>query len=198
MSDTEVSTRQRLLDAAKELFLEKGAEQVSLRAVNAAAGLNPGAVHYHFGSREGLVSALLERELGPVWRAWWERVPGEGASVAELVAGLVEPFAGLVATRDGRVLVHLLARTALPSGQLPNVATPFTPAPFEVRIGRALPELTPQEVAERCALAFSLVMYTYGRPLVRQPAERTVFPETETVVAFVLAGLTAPGATPAR
>jgi hypothetical protein len=132
-----------------------------------------------------------------VWRAWWERVPGDGASVAELVAGLVEPFAELVGTREGRVLVHLLARTALPSGRLPNVATPFTPGPFEVRIGRALPGLAPQEVAERCALAFSLVMYTYGRPLARQPAEQTVFPATATVAAFVLAGLTAPEASTA-
>ncbi|MFF2327112.1 MULTISPECIES: TetR/AcrR family transcriptional regulator [unclassified Streptomyces] len=192
MSDADTPTRQRLLAAAKQLFLEKGADQVSLRAVNGAAGLNPGAVHYHFGSREGLISALLEQELGPVWRSWWDRVPDDGAVVEELVGGLVEPFAELVGTRDGRVLVHLLARTALPSGQLPNVSTPYTPAPFEVRLGRALPDLTPQEVTERCELAFSLVMEIYGRPLARTPAENQVFPDSRTVVAFVLAGLTAP------
>ncbi|MEV6160656.1 TetR/AcrR family transcriptional regulator [Streptomyces sp. NPDC052052] len=192
MSHADTPTRQRLLAAAKQLFLEKGADQVSLRAVNAAAGLNPGAVHYHFGSREGLISALLEQELSPVWQSWWDRVPSEGAVAEELVTGLVEPFAELVGTRDGRVLVHLLARTALPSGQLPHVSTPFTPAPFEVRLGRALPELTPQEVSERCSLAFSLVMEVYGRPLARTPAENQVFPDSRTVVAFVLAGLTAP------
>ncbi|WP_406706763.1 TetR/AcrR family transcriptional regulator [Streptomyces albidoflavus] len=180
MTQADAPTRQRLLAAAKQLFLEKGADQVSLRAVNAAAGLNPGAVHYHFGSREGLVSALLEQELGPVWNSRW-------AAVSE-----VEPFADLVATRDGRVLCHLLARAALPSGQLPNVPTAFTPAPFEVRVGRALPDLSPQEVSERCALAFTLVMETYGRPTAKGVAENASFPATATVTAFVLAGLTAP------
>ncbi|CAM5370390.1 putative DNA-binding transcriptional regulator [Streptomyces sp. ADI98-12] len=199
VTQVDASTRQRLLTAAKQLFLEKGADQVSLRAVNAEAGLNPGAVHYHFGSREGLVSALLEQELGPVWNARWAdehgRTTGE-PEIRRLVAGLVEPFADLVTTRDGRVMCHLLARTALPSGQLPNAPTAFTPAPFEVRVGRALPELAPQEVSERCALAFTLVMETYGRPMAKGPAENVSFPATATVITFILAGLTAPPGRP--
>lgn len=199
VTQADAPTRQRLLAAAKQLFLEKGADQVSLRSVNAAAGLNPGAVHYHFGSREGLISALLEQELGPVWNSRWAAAAGGEQEVRALVEGLVEPFAELVATRDGRVLCHLLARAALPSGQLPNIPTAFTPAPFEVRIGRALPELAPQEVTERCALAFTLVMEAYGRPMTKGPAENAAFPATATVVAFVLAGLTAPPApTPAE
>ncbi|MEE1806676.1 TetR/AcrR family transcriptional regulator [Streptomyces sp. BE133] len=42
MNPADAPTRERLLTAAKQLFLEKGADQVSLRAVNSAAGLNPG------------------------------------------------------------------------------------------------------------------------------------------------------------
>lgn len=153
MSQPEASSRDRLLTAAKQLFLEKGADQVSLRSVNTAAGLNPGAVHYHFGSREGLVSALLERELRPMWSGRLGALsgpPGGDLQVRDLVAALVEPFAELVGTRDGRVLCHLLARAALPTGQVLNVSTLFAPAPFEVLLGRALPELSPQEVTERC------------------------------------------------
>ncbi|MFJ1547683.1 TetR/AcrR family transcriptional regulator [Streptomyces sp. NPDC088246] len=164
---------------------------------NAAAGLNPGAVHYHFGSREGLVSALFRRELGPLRTQRGEHLaghPDSDSEVHDMVAALVEPFAGLVRTRDGRMLCHLLARTALPAGQLPNVSTLFTPAPFEVRIGRALPDLSPQEVTERCRPAFSLVMETYGRPLAKLPTESAAFPSTKTVIAFVAAGLTAPSA----
>ncbi|MGW1098057.1 TetR/AcrR family transcriptional regulator [Streptomyces sp. NPDC002455] len=195
MSQPEASSRDRLLTAAKQLFLEKGADQVSLRSVNTAAGLNPGAVHYHFGSREGLVSALLERELRPMWSGRLGALsgpPGGDLQVRDLVAALVEPFAELVGTRDGRVLCHLLARAALPTGQVLNVSTLFAPAPFEVLLGRALPELSPQEVTERCRLAFSLAMETYGRPLVKMPAEPSSFPHTETVIAFLVAGLTAP------
>ncbi|AWL41726.1 MULTISPECIES: TetR/AcrR family transcriptional regulator [unclassified Streptomyces] len=195
MSQPEAPSRERLLDAAKQLFLEKGADQVSLRAVNTAAGLNPGAVHYHFGSREGLVSALLERELRPLWSGRLHALsgpPGTRTEVRDLVTALVTPFAELVTTRDGRVLCHLLARTALPTGQVLNVSPLFAPAPFEVLLGRALPELSPQEVTERCRLAFSLVMESYGRPLVKMPAEPSPFPHADTVIAFLVAGLTAP------
>ncbi|MBO1337936.1 TetR/AcrR family transcriptional regulator [Streptomyces sp. VRA16 Mangrove soil] len=195
MTHPDTPTRERLLDAAKRLFLEKGADQVSLRAINARAALNPGAVHYHFGSREGLVTALLERELKPLWTDRMRLVgdgSGTGPAVTELAAALVEPFAELVASRDGRVLCHLLARSALPTGQLPHASSLFVPAPFEVMVGRALPRLTPQEVTERCRLAFTLVMETYGRPLAKMPAEEAAFPRTRTVVAFVAAGLTAP------
>lgn len=196
MTHPDAPTRDRLLDAAKQQFLDKGADQVSLRAVNAAAGLNPGAVHYHFGSREGLVSALLERELRPLWTERMRGVTGAAGpdpDVPALVTALVEPFAELVESRDGRVLCHLLARSALPTGQLPHVSSLFVPAPFEVMVGRALPELSPREVTERCRLAFSLVMETYGRPLAKMPAEPSSFPQTPTVIAFVVAGLTAPG-----
>jgi len=196
MSHPDAPTRERLLSAAKELFLEKGADQVSLRAINAAAGVNPGAVHYHFGSRDGLVSALLERELRPMWKGRLDALsgPAGGAEVEvrDLVTAVVEPFAELVGTRDGRVLCHLLARAALPTGQLPNVSALFVPAPFEVLIGRTLPELSPQEVIERCRLAFGAILETYGRPLVATPAESSGFPSTRTVIAFVTGGLTAP------
>ncbi|TXS38290.1 TetR/AcrR family transcriptional regulator [Streptomyces sp. OR43] len=191
------STRERLLTAAKKLFLEKTPDQVSVRAVNAEAGLNPGAVHYHFGSREGLIAALLEEELRPLWTdRMAQLLHGVTAapSVRELVAALVEPFAELVSTGDGRMLCHLLARAALPTGQLPNVSAQFLPAPFEVMLGRALPALPVHEVAERYGLAVSLILETYGRPLSGPPRAAAPFPRAATVIAFVTAGLTAPPA----
>lgn len=53
-------TRERLLTVAERLLLESGYDNVSVRAINAAAGANAAAVHYHFGSRDRLVAALLE------------------------------------------------------------------------------------------------------------------------------------------
>ncbi|WEH38753.1 TetR/AcrR family transcriptional regulator [Streptomyces sp. NBC_01218] len=191
------STRERLLTAAKKLFLEKTPDQVSVRAINAEAGLNPGAVHYHFGSREGLIAALLEEELLPLWSDRMAKLlhgRNLATSVDDLVVAFVEPFAELVRTGDGRMLCHLLARATLPTGQLANVSAQFLPAPFEVMVGRALPELSVHEVAERCGLAFSLVLETYGRPVGGPPRGAAPFPRAATVIAFVTAGLTAPPA----
>src|SRR5256885_15593991 len=53
----------RLLDAAERLIGERGVDAVSLRAINAAAESNVAAAHYHFGSKEALVRAVLERRM---------------------------------------------------------------------------------------------------------------------------------------
>jgi len=58
-------TRQRLVDAATRVFAEQGVENASLLEVARRAGQrNRGAVHYHFGSRAGLVVAVLEQYTG--------------------------------------------------------------------------------------------------------------------------------------
>lgn len=56
-------TRQRLLDAAEWLFIEKGYEAMSLRHITTRAGANLAAVNYHFGGKEALVQELLSLRL---------------------------------------------------------------------------------------------------------------------------------------
>jgi AcrR family transcriptional regulator len=53
------ATRQRLVKAAEKLFASQGVDAVSVRAVNAAAGLGAASVHYHFGSKDDLLWAVL-------------------------------------------------------------------------------------------------------------------------------------------
>jgi AcrR family transcriptional regulator len=53
-----------LILAAERLFAERGIEGVALRQINQAANQrNISAAHYHFGSREGLVEAVLKHRL---------------------------------------------------------------------------------------------------------------------------------------
>ncbi|MGY2704488.1 TetR family transcriptional regulator [Nocardioides sp. HB32] len=55
-------TRRALVEAATEVFAEHGVFAASLVEVTRRAGQrNRGAVHYHFGSREGLLAAVLEQ-----------------------------------------------------------------------------------------------------------------------------------------
>ena len=53
-------TRQALLDAAARLFAERGVSEASVDAIAEAAGRTSGALYDHFGSKEGLLFALLE------------------------------------------------------------------------------------------------------------------------------------------
>ena len=52
-------SRVRILDAAATLFREQGYAAVSLRAIAAEAGLKSGSVYYHFGSKEEIVTEVL-------------------------------------------------------------------------------------------------------------------------------------------
>ena len=56
----------RLVEAAEKLFAENGFEAVSVRDITKEAGANVAAVNYHFGSRDGLVVAVMSRYLTPV------------------------------------------------------------------------------------------------------------------------------------
>ena len=58
--ETSGSGEVALILAAERLFAERGIEAVALRHVNQAANQkNMSAAHYHFGSREGLIRAVL-------------------------------------------------------------------------------------------------------------------------------------------
>lgn len=55
-------TREAILDAARERLLADGYANLSTRKVAAEAGVPLSQLHYHFGSKKGLILALLEME----------------------------------------------------------------------------------------------------------------------------------------
>lgn len=62
MTDPAPPTRDRLLDAARTLFAERGYAATSVGDVEAAAGLSPrsGALYKHFASKEALLRAVFD------------------------------------------------------------------------------------------------------------------------------------------
>lgn len=58
-------TVERILDAAEQLFAEKGFAETSLRLITSKAGVNLAAVNYHFGSKKALIQAVFTRFLDP-------------------------------------------------------------------------------------------------------------------------------------
>src|SRR5271157_6086878 len=59
-------TKEKILDVAERLFAEHGFASTTLRDITAEAGVNLAAVNYHFHAKEALLSAVLQRRLGPV------------------------------------------------------------------------------------------------------------------------------------
>jgi AcrR family transcriptional regulator len=54
------ATRTSILDAARSILRERGYASLSTREVAAVAGVPLSQIHYHFGSKQGLVLALFE------------------------------------------------------------------------------------------------------------------------------------------
>lgn len=65
------SARERLLDAADELFYLNGISNTGVDDVLARAGVSVATLYAHFGSKDGLLEASLRRRLD-TWRACWD------------------------------------------------------------------------------------------------------------------------------
>ena len=109
------ATKARLAREAERLFATRGVYQVTVREiVNAAGQRNVSALTYHFGSREGLLEAILIQHGDPTDVARGELLAriGRDAPTRELVDALVVPYAAHLATPDGRDYLRIVAQLA--------------------------------------------------------------------------------------
>ena len=54
-------SRERLIEAATRLFAQRGYRDASVQAIGEAAGISRGSIFWHFGSKEGLLWAVVQR-----------------------------------------------------------------------------------------------------------------------------------------
>src|SRR5271156_880579 len=54
-------TRDRILDVALDLFIEKGFDKTSLREIAEQLGFSKAALYYHFASKDDILMALHQR-----------------------------------------------------------------------------------------------------------------------------------------
>lgn len=71
-------TKEALVDALVRLLRERALDRISVRDIAAEAGVNHGLVHRHFGSKQGLVRAAVERLSAEIHAGHAER-PGMSA-----------------------------------------------------------------------------------------------------------------------
>ena len=60
MTSDVLSTRQRILNCALDLFAQNGYSETSIRDIAFAVGINPASLYFHFASKEELLLAILE------------------------------------------------------------------------------------------------------------------------------------------
>lgn len=106
--------RQKLIDAARGLFAERGIEGVSLREITRTANQgNTRALQYHFGDRESLLVAVLE----PHRRRVDERRDSllddletrKSLELRDVAGALVRPAAAMLEVEGGRQYLRIVA-----------------------------------------------------------------------------------------
>lgn len=166
-----LDTQTRLLEAAHTLFAEQGFAATSTREITAAAEANLAAVNYHFGSKEGLLLAVLHHTIDPVNE---ERM--KGIAVAEAQHGdspvplkeVLQIFLGPVLRRFaadcelGRGCLIARMHHEPHSGVAEAMAEVMQPVIFRFvgAVQRVLPHLSPAEIVQRATYLFGAMIYT--------------------------------------
>jgi AcrR family transcriptional regulator len=195
-------TKEKILDAAERLVGEQGYAATSLRHIIAEAGVNLAAVHYHFGSKEELLDAVVARKVTPVNEsriAWLERVEAEAGSGPMVVEKVLEAFlipTAEVASRSPE-FVRLMGRM-LAEGMMPRIVERHfqsTGTRFVAALRRAVPELPQEELMWRVHFMVGAMAHTMCRvPIFPQTTGQTADMKLrmQRLVTFLGAGFRAP------
>lgn len=169
-------TRSRLLEAAGQTFAEQGFRAATVREICGRAGTNIAALHYHFGDKERMYSAVLADTA----RQALERYPiGGGVPPDAPVESRLEAFIRSYLERlleEGRPawFGQLLAREMFePTAALDELARSFVRPQFERLMGIVRELLGPgadEAGARRCCMSIvgQCLFYKHARPMMER------------------------------
>jgi len=161
-------TRSKILDTAERLFAAKGIDAVSLRQINASAGVSPSVLHYHFGGRDELIEALLERRLpdiGAQRAAMLDELQSRGRppQLRELMEVTLRPLAQLAleGNKAEQRFVKVLARLHLERNAVyERVAMKHYPVNRPATLEKMIqlyPQHPPRHLEAKMAMAISTI-----------------------------------------
>ena len=172
--ETTVSTRDRILQSAENLFGERGIDAVSLREVTVAAGVNIAAVHYHFGSKKAVLDELFALGAAPIANQRMEllgqiRRDETGKPVLEeALRAFLLPALEAPTGPHGRSFVLLRARLAFEQAEVRQAvlskAFDASTRAFVKVLREALPELENEDFLWRFHFLLGAMVYTMAAP----------------------------------
>lgn len=209
---SQCDTKIRILNGAEQMFAREGFHHTSLRALTSLAAVNLASVNYHFGSKEALLQAVIERRLLPLNAIREEKIEAVLAlakqdsrlpMTKDLLRAFIEPTLDFQNSSSGaRDFISLIGRAlSEPDETVRNcfldLVLPILHILFaSLRI--ALPQLAPEILLTRLQFSMGTMSHamcmgshsasnTPGLPLSLEPKALT-----EQLLKFVLAGLEAP------
>jgi len=160
-TDSGGRVQDRLLDAAEELFCERGFDGASVRDIAAAAQCNIASVNYYFGAKDKLYLEVWRRHLGAMRNTRVASIKkvmsqkGAEPSLEDLLTSYANAFVEpLVDNHKGGRFMKLMAREMVDKHLPQNVLVEEMIIPVMAALQQALMRICPglDEVKARLAI----------------------------------------------
>jgi AcrR family transcriptional regulator len=165
-------TREAILQAAREQFAERGYEGGTIRAIAAAAGVDPALVHHFYGTKEGLFAAAMQLPFVPseaITAALAKRPAGQPVG-----AHLVRTALALWDSPGVRDAFVGILRSALTSDQAATMLREFVSQAILAPVASLAAGTDPEQIPFRTSLVGSHMLgLALARYIVQLPAVAT-------------------------
>ncbi len=204
------STKDRIIDAAEELFAERGFVETSLRVITSRANVNLASVNYHFGSKKSLIQAVFDRYLSVFFSDLQNCLSkaednNNAPDVRKVLQTMVEPLLSLDNLRPNgtSVFMHLIGRAySETQGHIRRfMMDKYAPIldRFYKLIYVSLPCHSPHEVFLRLHFTMGAVVFTFAGNKALSEISQADFEQTldvreiaQKLIPYLAAGLEAP------
>lgn len=205
-------TKTRILDGAEQLFAREGFHNTSLRALTSLAEVNLASVNYHFGSKDALLQAVIERRLLPLDQIRGTKIKQvlalaqeeESPPTAEaLLRAFIEPTLEFRNSSPGaRDFISLIGRSlSEPDETVRNCFLTLVLPTFQLLfkgLREALPQLPPTILLTRLQFTMGTMghvmcmetLTAFNNPALPLPLDQKTL--IEQLLKYALAGLEAP------
>jgi AcrR family transcriptional regulator len=167
------STRCLYLNAAEQLFADKGYDGSTIRAISQRASVQLGALHYYWGNKQKLFLEVINRRFSPVVEARLQRLqqlmegPLEAKrNILEILKAYYEPLIESAADDDLGVMAKLVLR--IQTDAAPEAASALTQVaeraaiPFVALLRAACGHLDEESFYWRLISVFGTMMFVVG------------------------------------
>jgi len=119
MTAEEKNSEEKILDAAKEVFTEKGFDGARMEEISQRAGINKALLHYYYRTKEKLFNAIFELVMGDLVRDAMNKMSSD-IPLFEKIEFFVEMYINLI-RRNPHIPIFIISELHRNPQRLVNI-----------------------------------------------------------------------------
>ncbi len=105
MKQGSANVRRKIINAATDLFYEKGFEKASLRDIALRVGITPAAIYYHFRNKEEILYTVIEAASNELFFTLNHCFGGNGNPIEKLRNAIYQHIISIKTNRKGAKII---------------------------------------------------------------------------------------------